>query len=68
MSAGGAHGARPRTRTREQVEQASLLLRRHMLAELDAALALTGREPPGPLHPGQTDDDPPTGVVERGAT
>lgn len=59
--------ATPWPRTKEQVGHASLLLRRHMLAGLDEALALTGRELPGPLPPGQKDDDPDTGVVERGA-
>lgn len=59
--------ATPWPRTKEQVGQASLLLRRHMLTGLDEALALTGRELPGPLPPGQLDDDPDTGVVERGA-
>lgn len=59
--------AAPWPRTREQVGQSSLLLRRHMLAALDEALAATGRELPGPLPPGQMDDDPDTGVVERGA-
>lgn len=60
--------AQPWPRTREQVGEASLLLRRHMLAALHDALALTGRELPGPLPPGHSDDDPRTGVVERGAT
>jgi 1-acyl-sn-glycerol-3-phosphate acyltransferase len=59
--------ATPWPRTKEQVGHASLLLRRHMLAGLDEALALTGRELPGPLPRGQMDDDPDTGVVERGA-
>jgi 1-acyl-sn-glycerol-3-phosphate acyltransferase len=59
--------ATPWPRTKEQVGQASVLLRHHMLAALDDALALTGRELPGPLPPGQMDDDPETGVVERGA-
>lgn len=58
---------RPWPRSREQVGQASVLLRRHMLAGLRDALELTGRELPGPLPPGDIDDDPPTGVVERGA-
>jgi 1-acyl-sn-glycerol-3-phosphate acyltransferase len=60
--------AQPWPRTREQVGEASLLLRRHMLSALRDALALTGRELPGPLPPGQSDDDPRTGVVERGAS
>lgn len=38
-----------------------------MLTELAAALRLTGRSLPGPLPPGETEDDPNTGVVERGA-
>jgi len=59
--------AQPWPRTREQVGEGSLLLRRHMLAALHDALTLTGRELPGPLPPGQSDDDPRTGVVERGA-
>jgi 1-acyl-sn-glycerol-3-phosphate acyltransferase len=54
-------------RTREQVGRSSVLLREHMLAELDAALALTGRELPGPLPAGQSDDDPDTGIVHQGA-
>jgi 1-acyl-sn-glycerol-3-phosphate acyltransferase len=59
-------GAVPWPRTREQVGQATLLLRRHMLAALEDALRLTGRELPGPLVPGDEEDDPPTGVSERG--
>lgn len=59
----------PWPRTREQVTRSSLLLREHMIAQLDDALALTGRQLPGPLPVGQQniDDDPPTGVVEQGA-
>ncbi|QIX27515.1 1-acyl-sn-glycerol-3-phosphate acyltransferase [Nocardioides sp. JQ2195] len=59
----------PWPRTREQVTRSSLLLRQHMIAQLDDALALTGRHLPGPLPVGQQniDDDPPTGVVEQGA-
>jgi 1-acyl-sn-glycerol-3-phosphate acyltransferase len=60
--------ARPWPRTREQVHHASLLLREHMSARLGEALALTGRELPGPLPPGSLDDDPDTGVLEVGAT
>jgi 1-acyl-sn-glycerol-3-phosphate acyltransferase len=54
-------------RTREQVEKASLLLREHMLVQLDRALASTGRELPGPLPPTDVDPDPPTGVTDQGA-
>lgn len=61
--------ATPWPRTREQVRDASLLLREHMVAQLQAALDLTGRSLPGPLPVGQrnVDDDPHTGVVEQGA-
>jgi 1-acyl-sn-glycerol-3-phosphate acyltransferase len=52
----------PWPRTREQVGDLSVLLRKHMLAELDQARALTGRELPGPLPPGDLDPDPATGV------
>ncbi|MDP3891039.1 1-acyl-sn-glycerol-3-phosphate acyltransferase [Nocardioides sp.] len=54
----------PWPRTREHVEQSSLLLREYMLARLDEAMAQTGRALPGPLPPGQTEDDPDTDVVE----
>lgn len=54
----------PWPRTREHVEHSSLLLREYMLARLDEATALTGRALPGPLPPGQTEDDPDTDVVE----
>ncbi|WP_067440070.1 lysophospholipid acyltransferase family protein [Nocardioides jensenii] len=59
----------PWPRTREQVRHSALLLREHMIARLDEALALTGRQLPGPLPVGQQniDDDPHTGVVEQGA-
>lgn len=57
----------PWPRTKQQVAASSLALRDHMLAELAAALRLTGRSLPGPLPPGQTEDDPNTGVVEQGA-
>ncbi|WP_084541229.1 lysophospholipid acyltransferase family protein [Nocardioides alkalitolerans] len=53
----------PWPRTREQVEQASLLLRRHMLATIDTARAATGRDLPGPLAPDDLEDDPYTGLV-----
>lgn len=57
----------PWPRSREQVEKASLLLREHMLVQLDRARASTGRELPGPLPPTDVDPDPPTGVTDRGA-
>jgi 1-acyl-sn-glycerol-3-phosphate acyltransferase len=57
----------PWPRTREQVEKASLLLREHMLVQLDLARASTGRELPGPLPPTDVDPDPPTGVTDEGA-
>lgn len=58
----------PWPRTREQVEHASLLLREHLRARLDEALALTARELPGPLPAGEDiEDDPGTGLVEQGA-
>lgn len=61
--------ATPWPRTREQVRDASLLLREHMIAQSELALARTGRTLPGPLPIGQQkiDDDPETGVVEQGA-
>lgn len=57
----------PWPRTREQVEKASLLLREHMLVQLDRALASTGRELPGPLPLTDVDPDPQTGVTDEGA-
>ena len=60
--------AAPWPRTREQVEKASLLLREHMLVQLDLARASTGRELPGPLPPTDVDTDPDTGVTEQGAS
>ena len=60
--------ATPWPRTREQVERATLLLREQMLAHLDHARALTGRELPGPLPAGEAEPDPATGVTEQGAS
>ena len=57
----------PWPRTREQVEKASLLLREHMLVQLDRARASTGRDLPGPLPPTDVDPDPATGVTDQGA-
>lgn len=59
--------AAPWPRTREQVEQASLLLREHMLVQLDRARTSTGLELPGPLPATDVDPDPATGVTEQGA-
>jgi 1-acyl-sn-glycerol-3-phosphate acyltransferase len=57
----------PWPRTREQVEKSSLLLREHMLVQLDQARASTGRELPGPLPVTDVDPDPKTGVTDQGA-
>jgi 1-acyl-sn-glycerol-3-phosphate acyltransferase len=57
----------PWPRTREQVEKTSLLLREHMLVQLDLARASTGRELPGPLPAADADPDPQTGVTDEGA-
>jgi 1-acyl-sn-glycerol-3-phosphate acyltransferase len=57
----------PWPRTREQVEKTSLLLREHMLVQLDRARASTGRELPGPLPITDVDPDPATGVTDQGA-
>lgn len=57
----------PWPRTREQVEKYSLLLREHMLVQLDQARALTGRELPGPLPATEAETDPDTGVTDQGA-
>jgi 1-acyl-sn-glycerol-3-phosphate acyltransferase len=59
--------AQPWPRTREQVEQASVLLREHLLAHLEQTLAATGRQLPGPLPVGEVEPDPATGVTEQGA-
>jgi 1-acyl-sn-glycerol-3-phosphate acyltransferase len=53
----------PWPRTREHVRATSVLLRLHMLSELDGALARTRRSLPGPLPAGQSEDDPDTGLV-----
>lgn len=57
----------PWPRTREHVAKASLLLREHMLVQLDRARASTGRELPGPLPPTDVEPDPATGVTDQGA-
>jgi 1-acyl-sn-glycerol-3-phosphate acyltransferase len=57
----------PWPRTKEQVEHTSMLLREHLLVHLDHAKALTGRDLPGELPPGDLDPDPATGVTDQGA-
>lgn len=44
-------------RTKEQVQQVTRLLKKHMQVHLDHALALTGRELPGPLPRPEENDD-----------
>lgn len=58
--------ARPWPRTQGMVRDASVLLRERMLATLDEVRAQTGRELPGPLPAGQSEDDPETGLLEEG--
>lgn len=59
--------AQPWPRSKEQVERASLLLWDRLLATLDHARALTGRELPGPLPAAEVEPDPATGVTDQGA-
>jgi 1-acyl-sn-glycerol-3-phosphate acyltransferase len=56
---------RPWPRTREQVGATSVLLRGHMLSELDSALSHTRRSLPRAQPAGQSEDDPDTGLVEH---
>jgi 1-acyl-sn-glycerol-3-phosphate acyltransferase len=53
----------PWPRTREHVTATSVLLRGHMLSELDSALSQTRRSLSGGLPAGQSEDDPDTGLV-----
>ena len=55
----------PWPRTREHVRATSVLLREHLLSELDGALSQTRRSEPWPLPAGQSEDDPGTGLVEQ---
>ena len=57
----------PWPRTREQVEQSSVLIREYLQAHLDRALTTTGRELPGPVPASEVERDPATGVTEQGA-
>lgn len=59
--------AQPWPRTREQVGEASVLLRERMLETLDHARALTGRDLPGPLPAAEVEPDPATGITDQGA-
>lgn len=54
-------------RTRDHVGETSRLLRARMLADLEEALASTGRSLPGPLPAGQHEPDPGGGVTEKTA-
>lgn len=55
----------PWPRTRDDVEEASRLLRARMLADLEESKRLTGRSLPGPLPAGQHEPDPGGGVTEK---
>jgi 1-acyl-sn-glycerol-3-phosphate acyltransferase len=55
----------PWPRTREQVSTTSVLLREHMLSELDSALSQTRRSAVLPLPAGQSQDEPDTGLVQH---
>jgi len=57
--------ARPWPRTKGMVRDASMLLRERLLETLDEARVRTGRDLPGPLPAGQTEDDPATGLVDE---
>jgi len=57
--------ARPWPRSKGMVRDASMLLRERLLETLDEARGLTGRDLPGPLPAGQTEDDPATGLVDE---
>ena len=57
--------ARPWPRSKGMVRDASMLLRERLLETLDEARVRTGRDLPGPLPAGQTEDDPATGLVDE---
>lgn len=58
--------ARPWPRTQGMVRDTSVLLRERMLKTLDEARAETGRDLPGPLPAGQSEEDPETGLLGEG--
>lgn len=53
----------PWPRTRAHVASTSVLLRERMLDTLEEARALTGRDLPGPLPPGEAEADPRTAIT-----
>lgn len=57
----------PWPRTRDDVGEASRLLRARMLADLEESARLLGRSLPGPLPAGQHEPDPGGGVTEKSA-
>ncbi len=57
--------AQPWPRSQGMVRDASMLLRERLLETLDEAREITGRDLPGPLPAGQTEDDPATGLVDE---
>jgi 1-acyl-sn-glycerol-3-phosphate acyltransferase len=59
--------ATPWPRTRKAVGAASVRVRERMLADLQHALATTGRTLPGPLPSGEREPDPGGGVTEKSA-
>ena len=59
--------ASPWPRTKSSVGEASRKLRERMLADLDAALAATGRSLPGPMPAGEREPDSGGGVTEKSA-
>jgi 1-acyl-sn-glycerol-3-phosphate acyltransferase len=59
--------AQPWPRTRGMVRETSALLLERSRATLTEAIAVTGRSLPGPLPPGEIEDDPNTGFVDEGA-
>jgi 1-acyl-sn-glycerol-3-phosphate acyltransferase len=54
-------------RRKRDVAEASLELRKHLIAHLDHAKALTGRTLPGPVPAADADPDPATGVTDQEA-
>ena len=54
----------PWPRRKRDVAARSVELRRHLVAHLDHAKALTGRTLPGPLPGAETDPDPATGITD----